>query len=170
MKQQNLKNRKSLAVLLILSSLLLGLGLLFEISYCGVKRVVPFYMDNMAAIFGEMMILFAFTIIPLAILIILDYVMYAALLIFMALTAGEVVISAVLAVKSSRQGKKKSFLKAALLLNFIAAVCLLLLDLLFIFMGAAALRLWDILAVFFCLAGGILLIPGGLIYRRLDIS
>ena len=178
MKQHNEKVIKALGALMILAGVVLGLGVAAEISGCDLDRLLGLYRDLVDEEFGDMMILFMITVFPLLVLAAVGLFFYG-LLAAMALGAGlGSVLMAVLAVLSllairrdspRQQRKGKRFAGAGLILGFLAAVCLVLLNLFHISVEVVPLQPWGLLSLSLCGAGTVLLIPSSVLYCRLQV-
>ena len=177
MKQNNVKIMDRFAILLILSSLLIGSGLLTELLYCDMERVMNYTDIFIRNNIGPAIVLFVITFIPLVILmvavILFDVILFGTALV----TAVGSIGSTVLAVIASRKIRREAHEKQravriltiwALILNSLAAVCLLLLNLVFFFLEFIAVHPWGLLSALLWITGSILSILSIVVYKKLQ--
>ena len=105
-------------------------------------------------------------------------ILFASLLLAKVAIVVGTILPAVLAVRVGLKirrddphnlSKGKGFLKSALALNAIAAVCLLLINLLIFFLDFVTFYPWGILSILLCPAGGALLVFEIFTYKKLQL-
>ena len=166
-----------LAILLILSSLLIGSGLLTEFLYCDMERI-KYYPDIFIQNnIGPAIVLFVITFFPLVILLVAVILFYVVLFGSALVTAACSIGSAVLAVIASRKIRREAPEKQravrplaiwALILNLLAAVCLLLLNLVFLFLDFIEIQPWGLLSALLWISGSVLSILSIVVYKKLQ--
>lgn len=177
MKQKNVKIMDRLAILLILSSLLIGSGLLTEFLYCDMEWVLSCFTTFVQNNIGPAIVLFVITFFPLVILLVAGLLFYVILFGSALVTAACSIGSAVLAVIASRKIRREAPEKQragrtlviwAVILNLLAAVCLLLLNLVFFFLEFIAVYPWGLLSALLWISGSALSILSIVVYKKLQ--
>ena len=177
-KEKNVAIMKCLMVLLILSNLLIGLGLLALIPCSDMNLLTEYFDEWLFSILGVWMFFIVLTAIPYIILLLCWILFCVSMLITAKLVGGGSILSAVFAVKSflkisqdnpDQQCEGKELAAWALRMNAIDAVLLMLLTLFLNFLSHGFLAPWSLYSLYLCLAGAAVLPIEFFTYRRLQI-